>query len=268
VITLTSQDSADWSAEQIGQFIEGLATAPGGDEGFKFGDPQASVTGVLVCWMTTLEALQQAAAEGCDMIICHEQMDYPYSFRASGAENYLTWTVNRRRISQLVQHGLIVYRAHGMLDHFCILDDFGKLLGLGEPVVSEELFRVYDMPPQSVAELVEEVKRCMGMRHLRVVCRDPERMVKRPGLPWGGLGLSLNVGYIERLLRYHPDVLIAGESDEYAMFYALDADIPLIETSHVASENYGLRHFAEHLAANFPGLKVIFHECPVPWEAR
>ena len=105
------------------------------------------------------------------------------------------------------------------------------------------------------------------MKHLRV-CGDPQRIVKCPALPWGGLGLSVNVGFIEGLLQYRPDVLIAGESDEYAMVYAIDADIPLIETSHAASENPGLRHFTEHLAASSPGLKVVFHECPVPWQAR
>ena len=201
------------------------------------------------------------------MVICHEEMHYPYASRQTGLEKYLTWTVNRRRIRLLSVHDMTVYRAHGTLDDFCILDDFGELLGLGEPVVSEGFFRVYDIPAQTVTELVEEVKRRMGMEHLRV-CGDRQRVVKRVGLPWGGLGLSVNVSFIEGLLQYHPDVLIAGESDEYAMFYCLDADVPLIETSHVASENYGLRHFAEHLAANFPGLKVVFHQCSVPWEMQ
>lgn len=217
--------------------------------------------------MSTLAALQHAVAEDCNMVICHEEMYYPYASQQPGLEKYLTWTVNRRRIRWLAEHNMIVYRAHGMLDDFCILDDFGKLLGLGEAVVSEEFFRVYDIPPRPVAALADEVKQCLGMNCLRV-CGDPKRIVQRPDLPWGGLGLSVNVSFIEGLLRYRPDVLIAGESDEYAMFYAIDADIPLIETSHAASENYGLRHFAQHLAANFPGLKVVFHECPVPWEAH
>ena len=98
------------------------------------------------------------------------------------------------------------------------------------------------------------------------VTGDSQRVVSRVGLPWGGLGLSVNVGFIEALLGYDPDVLIAGESDEYAMFYCLDADVPLIETSHAGSENFGLARFAQQLAQHFPGLRVVFHRCPVPWQ--
>ncbi len=61
------------------------------------------------------------------------------------------------------------------------------------------------------------------------------------GEAWGFL---LNVGFIEGLLRYHPDVLIAGKTDEYAMFYCLDAD---------------------DFASARPGIRVVFHRCPVPW---
>jgi len=264
---LDESNISNLGVEEIAEFIEGLAPGPAADEGFKFGDPQAQVKGVLVCWMATLAALRHAVAEDCNLVICHEEMHYPYAAQHPGLEKYLTWTVNRRRISWLAEHNIVVYRAHGMLDDFCILDDFGRLLGLGEPVVSEGFFRIYDISPRPVAQLANEVKRCMGMNYLRV-CGDVDRIVQRPGPLWGGLGLSVNVGFIEGLLRYYPDVLIAGESDEYAMFYAIDADIPLIETSHAASENYGLRHFAQYLAANFPGLKVVFDECPVPWEAH
>ena len=42
------------TAGDVADFIESLAVKPGGDEGFKFGDPTAVLTGVLVCWMNTL----------------------------------------------------------------------------------------------------------------------------------------------------------------------------------------------------------------------
>ena len=87
------------------------------------------------------------------------------------------------------------------------------------------------------------------------------------GLPWGGLGLSVNVGFIQSLIVHHPDVLIAGESDEYAMRYALDAGVAMIETSHGVSEDPGLRNFADRLREAFPEVKVAFFECGSPWQA-
>ena len=253
------------TAGDVADFIESLTVKPGGDEGFKFGDPQAVVSSVLVCWMCTLAAIEQAVQAGCNLIVCHEEMHYPYAAFAPGLEKYLTWTVNRSRINELAAGEMVVYRAHGMLDRYCLLDDFAAQLGLGKPAVREEYYRIYDIEPRAVAELVEETKAAMGMDCVRVT-GDLERIVRRVGLPWGGLGLSVNMGFIEGLLRHGADVLIAGESDEYAMFYCLDAGIPMIETSHTASENWGLAHFAEDLAAHFDGLKVVFYRCPVPWQ--
>jgi len=257
-------DNETVTAAVVAEFIEGLAMKPKSDEGFKFGDPQASVTGILVCWMCTLPAIQQAVSEECNMIVCHEEMHYPYAAFEPGLEKYLTWTVNRQRIQALSHAEIIVYRAHGMLDHYCILDDFAEELGLGSPAVSEGFYRIYDIEPRTVAQLTEQVKVTMDMDCVRVT-GDPAREVSRVGLPWGGLGLSVNISFIEGLLAYHPDVLIAGETDEYAMFYCRDADVPLIEASHAGSENFGLAHFADDLAAAMPGTKVVFHRCAVPW---
>lgn len=66
--------------------------------------------------------------------------------------------------------------------------------------------------------------------------------------------------------RYGIDVMIAGETDEYAQWAARDADIPLIETSHTVSEEPGLRHAVEMLAAHFPETPVHFYELGRPWE--
>lgn len=254
------------TAAEIADIVESLSRTPGADEGFKFGDPQAPVTGVTVCWMATLPAIEYASGAGCEMIICHEEMHYPYAAFQPGLEKYLTWRVNRQRIQALSQGAITVYRAHGMLDDYCILDDFAAELELGNPSVSEQFYRIYDIEPRSVRQLAAEVKQAVGLESIRV-CGDLTEQVSRLGLPWGGLGLSVNIEFIEGLLRYDPDVLIAGESDEYAMFYCRDAGIPLIETSHVVSENFGLAHFAEELAERLADVNVVFYECPVPWHS-
>ena len=260
----SEQDGGVMTAADMAAYIESLAVERADDEGFKFGDSEAAVRGVLVCWMCTLAAIERAVAEECNMIVCHEEMLYPYGASASDSEEHMTWTVNRQRIQALSRAEITVYRAHGMLDHYCILDDFAAELGLGNAAVSEGFYRIYDIEPRTVAQLTEQVKQVMAMDCVRVT-GDPAREVSRVGLPWGGLGLSVNIGFVEGLLRYHPDVLIAGETDEYAMFYCLDADVPLIETSHAGSENFGLAHFADDLASAMPETRVVFHRCPVPW---
>jgi putative NIF3 family GTP cyclohydrolase 1 type 2 len=232
----------------IAAFIETLAPPPGRDEGFRFGDAKAETTGILVCFMATLEALAEAAGRGCNLVVCHEELHYPYTaFGGQPLEDSITWTTNRLRYTALAQHGLAVYRAHGQADRFCILDAFAEKLGMPAPAVREGYFRIYDIEPVTVADLAADVKARVGQPFLRV-SGDLSRVVSRVGAPW-----------------YDPDVLIAGECDEYAFRYTEDAGVPMIETGHSISENPGLERFATTLRAQFPQVPVVFHTVPCPW---
>ncbi|MGQ9732916.1 MAG: Nif3-like dinuclear metal center hexameric protein [Candidatus Zipacnadales bacterium] len=248
----------------VGTFIEGLTEGMGQEEGFRYGDPDIEVTGVLVCWMATVEAIETAAQKGCNLIVCHEELTFPYEFRDSNAIRYLWWRPNARRLSLLGKHGITVYRAHGMLDRYCILDDFAEMLGLPKPIVREGYVRIHVIEPTALRDLAHHVKERVGLSHVRV-CGDLDRKVSRVGCPWGGLGLSLNTAFMQSLLPHNPEVFIAGETDDYGMRFAIDCDIPLIETSHATSENPGLAHFARDLKHAFPHLRIFYYENPVPW---
>jgi len=257
------------TAKEIGDYIEKLVPGwqLGGEEGFLWGDPRSEVTGVVVAWMATVEAIEAAAAQGCNLMLVHEQLTYPYPSRGPLLEQCLHWRSNQARLSRLARHNIAVYRAHGLLDTYCILDDFAKKLGLPEPSVSEAYFRIYDIEPTTVGELADTCKTATGMDAVRVV-GDMDRVVGRAGTPWGGLGLSLNVGFIEGLLCYEPDVLIGGESDEYAMFLLQDCDVPFIEMGHTTSENIGLGRIANEMDVAFSDIKVIYHPVTCPWQMR
>ncbi len=215
--------------------------------------------------MAGVDAIQTAVDSHCNLIVAHEELQFPYTFRDPALHRHMSWPVNHARFSGLAKHDLSVYRAHGQLDRFCILDAFGEKLGLPEPVVREGYFRVYDIEPVTVRELAARVKERVEMRWLRV-SGDLDRTVRRVGAPWGGLGLSVNVSFINGLLAYDPDVLVAGECDEYAFRFTQDADIPMIETGHSVSENPGLARFATILQAQFADVPVVYLGQPCPWQ--
>lgn len=106
--------------------------------------------------------------------------------------------------------------------------------------------RIYDIAETTAEKLALDVKRKLNLETVRLTGRK-ERRVKRVGLAWGGLGLSLNTGFIETLLSYKPQVLIAGEMDKYSEYYVLDVGVDMIEVCHSASENIGLRIFSKML---------------------
>ncbi|HJN18914.1 MAG TPA: Nif3-like dinuclear metal center hexameric protein [Armatimonadota bacterium] len=251
-------------ANEIGAYIESLSPGKGPEEGFRYGEPSSEITGVLTCWMATVDAISAAIDAGCNLIVCHEEMIFPYEFRDPNAVSKLWWRPNVRRLALLGEHRLVVYRAHGMLDRYCILDDFARALGLPDPEVREGYVRIHIVEPLTVRDLAAQVKERMGMAYVRVA-GDLDKVVSRIGLPWGGLGLSLNTSFMQSVIAHEPDVFIAGETDDYGMRFAIDAGVPMIETSHATSENPGMRHFAEDLADQYPGLNVVAFDNPAPW---
>ena len=249
------------TARQVVKWLDEREPQTGGEEGFKFGDPEARVSGVLVCWMADVAALQAAAEKKCSLVICHETLFYPQSAPIDAER---TWRTNRRRMELMSDNRITVYRAHGKLDRLCIFDDFAAALGLHDVCAGEGYARIFRVPPTPLRDLIAQAKQATGVPAVRVV-GDLDRCVERIGLPWGGLGLFVNVGFMQQLVQNGAQAGIGGETDEYAMRFAEDAGIALIETSHAASENIGLRHFAAMLAEAHPDLKVVFHDPGPAW---
>jgi putative NIF3 family GTP cyclohydrolase 1 type 2 len=238
------------------------------DEGVQHGDASIPVTGVTVCWMASPDVIDAAGRAGDQALICHESLYFPYDVVNSPEPppDWKSWKVNRQRRERLETHGLTCVRIHGAADEICIFDVFAGLLGLGEPVVAEGLVKVYEIPECSLADLIRKVKQRMGMAAVRVADGgDLKRKVRRVGLPWGGLGLFVNVGYQQRLAELGCDVFIAGEADNYGFRFAAENGIPMIETSHELSETPGLRRFTELLAHAFPDVVFRFRENECVW---
>jgi putative NIF3 family GTP cyclohydrolase 1 type 2 len=239
------------------------------EEGVRHSTASRGVTGVTVCWMATPDAIEATGAAGHELLIGHESLYFPYNAYdpASPPAGWYDWPVNRQRRALLDRYGLTFVRMHGLLDTLCILDVFADLLGLGAAVYADGYTQVYEIAPCTVGELAVRVKTATGMTAVRVSpAAGLETVVHRVGLPWGGMGLFVNVGYQQELIEQGCDVFIAGESDNYGFHFAAECGIPMIETSHEICENPGLRRFAEILAAQFLNLDVRFYENTCTWQ--
>jgi putative NIF3 family GTP cyclohydrolase 1 type 2 len=250
-------------------YVESLTGHPlNRDEGIQHGADRP-VTGVTLCWMATPDAIHAAGERGDELLIGHESLYYPYDVinNPNPPARWEAWQVNRQRRELLNRFGLTFLRVHGSLDEISVLDCFVDRLGLGAAVYVDGLVKIFEISPRTVGELVERVKVRMGMPALRVCApRGLDQVVHRAGLPWGGLGLFVNVGYQQRLIEQGCDLFIAGESDNYGFRFAVECGIPMIETSHELSENDGLRHFVEMLSGRFPDVQFRFFENECVWE--
>jgi putative NIF3 family GTP cyclohydrolase 1 type 2 len=255
------------TVRSVEHYLRRLGGALNPDEGLQFGDPNQSVTAVQVCWMATVDAIENAARSGANVIISHEALFYPYPGIGGGGppDDWMTWDTNRHRLELLCRHRIAVIRFHGTMDRLCIHDEFVKVLGLGAPVFDEGQFaRVFTVPRQPVRQLVERVKAAVAMEHLRITPCDLDKEISRVALPWGGTALFVNVAYQQKLIELKPDVFIAGESDCYGFIFASDAGIIVIETSHEVSENFGIKVFAERMQAEV-NVPVTYYANPRAW---
>jgi len=242
-----------------------------GDEGVLHGSVNPRAKGVTLCWMATPDAILSAGKHGHNVLIGHESLYYPYNIvrKGEGPEGCWDWPLNQRRRALLDKYGLTFLRLHGSVDDICILDDFATMLGLGNSVVRHGITRVYECPPCTFDELVERVKKATGMARVRIApTRQLPRRITRVGLPWGGLGLFVNVSYQQSLVASGCDAFVAGESDNYGARFALENGIPMIETDHEVSENPGLAHFTRMLAGEFPGVPFRFYRNRRVWQVR
>ena len=250
--------------------VEGLSGHPlHSDEGVQMGRAGATVERALVCWMATRDALVAAESANADLVIAHESLFYPYNVRLTPgkADAWESWPTNRQRRDVIERAGLTVMRIHGSADDICIFDDFASLLRMGDPVAGEGTKKIYEIEPAALGELVEQVKAAVGMAHVRVSWAgcSPEKVVRRVGLPWGGLGLFVNVGYQQWAIENGCEVLIAGESDSYGFHFSAECGVPMIETSHEVSEVPGMRRFTAMLAGRHPKVQFERYDNRPAW---
>ena len=253
-------------------YVERLTDHPlNNDERLFNGDRDRRINGVTVCWMASPDAIRAAGEAGHELLIGHESLFFPYN--APKAPNlpqgWETWRTNRQRSELLEAYGSTFLRVHGSADEICIFDDFADLLELGEPVVAEGFVKIFEIPPTPLADLVAHVKTCLAMPAVRVSTPEGvDQIVHRIGLPWGGLGLFVNVRYQQSLIEQGCDVFIAGETDNYGFRFSQEVGIPMIETSHELSENPGLRRFTGMLQTAFPEVSFSFYENPRVWRTE
>lgn len=251
-------------SEFAGKFEQQLSEL-GKEEGIRFGDANVEIKGVLVTWMMTVEAIEEAVKQDCNLIVCHET---PFFGENWDAKNPVTpeWKVNEERKRLLAKYEITVFQSHSTLDEILITDTFAEVLGLPKAIIQEwRLQSIHEIPPTPLHKLADRVKKKTGLKIIRVV-GDLNKKVKRIGLAYGGIGLHVNLGFWEQMLKHNPEVVIAGETDEYAMRYAIDNGLCVIETTHPISENPGLEKFCNELKRVFPGVKIVFHRCEIPWK--
>lgn len=261
------------TAREVTEIVLSLAPLSGevkGDEnGFLYGDPESTVKGIATCWTPSAAVLAQAAARGLNFILSHEILWFPQA----EVEWYATLPEadrphNRVRRELMDRHGLVHCRCHSNWD--CIVDEgiadsCAHALGFPEPVYRSRYLRMYELPPQTLAELGDAVKARLGVPQVRIA-GDLWRPVTKVGIAYGGFGQSWQC--LDEFVLQGAEAVILGEAIDYTLRAGVDAGIGLIETSHIGTENPGMRNFARLLHERLPDLPVEFLDAGHCWVCR
>lgn len=166
----------------------------GNEEGLKSKYFEDNIKGIVICWMVSKKVLNFAIKNNFNLIISHEDLDFPPEYAFGYVKN--KGFVSNWRRKNLEDNRINFVSLHATIDRNFIFDVFDEMCN-GEVVLKEGYFRVYEFKNKSLKVLSDELKKKFKVKFLRVI--EKNKRVRRAGCLVGGLGLSINAFKICKL---------------------------------------------------------------------
>lgn len=236
---------------------------------FKAGNPDATVKGIAVTMMATMDVLQRASAKGLNFVITHEPTFYSHLDTPEGLpENDPVWAEKRAFIEK---HGMVVWRFH---DHWHERKPDGIEVGVVRALEWEKYQRptnehLFVMPETTVKNLAEQVAKKIGSPVVRYV-GNPKLKVTKVALSPGSAGFRSETHTLE---RDDVEVLLVGETVEWETVEYVDDAVAegerkaLIVVGHIPSEQAGMEECTRWLKGFVKAVPVEFVPTKQPFSA-
>jgi putative NIF3 family GTP cyclohydrolase 1 type 2 len=231
------------------------------------------VTGVVTTFMATVDVIRRTIDKHFNLIITHE----PTYF--TGADR-IDWVksdpVYQQKKALIDDNRISIWRYH---DHMHGGDKDLIYAGLLETLGWEKYLdrefpqpHCYTVPATTVSDLVEFLKKTLGMNVIQVV-GNPHMACRRVGILVGGGSLGLGREEMPAALmnEKHLEVIICGEITEWTLSaYVRDAaalgfDKAIIVVGHERSEEPGMKVLALRLQPLLTGIPVRFIDAEEPF---
>ena len=259
-------------AKEIGKIFEEIAPIEIGLQsdrdrrvlGFRFGNPEIDVTGIGVAWYLAMEVIEQSIKQGLNMLLIHEPSLF-YDNNSPWHTSLLPETnpVNLRKKQLLLENSICVYTAHSNWDlqkHVGMQPTFAKALGLTEEIKRDVAVGIYRVQTMTFSDLIDKVKSATGLKHMRVQgARD--KLITTVAVGFGNMGFVTDA-----ILANQADAGIFGELGEFSFIAAREADVAIIETTHLISESIGFRSVVDVMKERLPEMKIEFLKVPFAYE--
>lgn len=222
--------------------------------GLQVGDPEATVTGVLLCTDVTRAVIDEAVRRGYNLLVSHHPLIFHGLKKLAGRDEV------ERMVAHAIKHDINIYSAHTNLDNAPagVSRHMADKLGLSDLEVLEARDDdgvtigsgvIGSVSPMPVRDLLWHVKETFDVRAVRY-SGDSKGMVARVAV-CGGAGAFL----IDRARQAGAQVYITGDV-KYHDFFKADEGIVIADIGHYESEQYTTELFRGIIGENFPELPV------------
>lgn len=225
------------------------------NSGLQIGLTTAEVSGALLCLDVTEDVIEEAASEGCNLIVSH----HPLLFK--GCKRITEQDYVSRCVMSAIRHGIALYAAHTSLDNAYkgVTYRMASRLGLErlQPLVPSPLQGgagsglvgefPQAMPTEAFLRLIKDTFKAACVRHNAY----EGTTVKRLAL-CGGAGAFL----IPDALQAGADAFFTGEI-KYHEFFGLEKQMLLVDTGHYESEQFTIGLLGDILHKAYPELPLV-----------
>ncbi len=233
--------------------------------GLLVGREDKEIQKIYIALDATDEAIEEAIANGADMLLTHHPMIFKGMKRVT-QEDFIG-----RRIIRLIQNDISYYAMHTNFDVMGMADLAADYLGISDTRVleitsvsetgEEGIGRYGSLKKEmTVRECCEEVKQAFSLENVKVF-GDLERKVKTAAISPGS-GRSV----ISNALQAGVDVLITGDIDHHEGIDAVAQKLTVIDAGHYGVEHIFIPYMEQYLKREAKELEIAVQPLTFPFQ--
>lgn len=233
--------------------------------GLLVGREDKEIQKIYIALDATDEAIEEAIANGADMLLTHHPMIFKGMKRVT-QEDFIG-----RRIIRLIQNDMVYYAMHTNFDVMGMADLAADYLGISDTRVleitsvsetgEEGIGRYGSLKKEmTVRECCEEVKQAFSLENVKVF-GDLERKVKTAAISPGS-GKSV----ISNALQAGVDVLITGDLDHHEGIDAVAQNMTVIDAGHYGVEHIFIPYMEQYLKREAKELEIAVQPLTFPFQ--
>lgn len=227
--------------------------------GLQVGNPEQTVSAVLLCLDVTEDIIREAKARSCNMIVSHHPLIFHGLKNLTGADQ------TQRIVMEALKDGIAIYSAHTNLDsasdgvsyemaHDLNLKNLEVLIpSQQDPTVGLGVIGYYESPVPQL-EFLRKVKETFSVKALRYSAQTQHLVIRKVAL-CGGSGAS----FIREAVASGADAYISGDF-KYHDYTTYGLDILIADIGHHESELCSRKILSRIIREAFPDCVTYFAE--------